>query len=500
MAQRRILIAHPSDPISQTLAGALSRAPGFTAKVVHDGFETAVELLAGEVDSLVLHTQTPGLSPSSVIRFLRARSKKKQLPILILLPRYDVTLLRRFKRDGATESLSEPVLPTDLVRVVAKLHGLATEPVKKRQAPPPGPKAQPAPRPADSDGVKLKGGPAAGDPWTQGPKVVRKRLPDIATSLVDQIWDRTQKGGPIPGLPAGGSRLDTALGDIFGDLVAKDVVAADLAMAVGILRMSNSIEHRGIEPIAGLSRALLRVGQRQVAKYFSDTHRLRKEIPKRTRAFLLESFTRHSLMVACLSEMIAGHVRYRDSDAVFSAGLLHDVGRLFLVHEFGHAYADVENRVLEAKVEPGTLLDVCAIERKVLKIDHGLVGYELCGAWRLPGQIIAGTLHHQLDHERAMKHADAIVAVIVALADSLERVMERDRAQETAGYSAAGGAPSATISDHMALVEFYGIAHGGMPEWVRNILGARVAPLRYIFEKATARVDKVARRAGLEAA
>ena len=94
MAQRRVLIAHPSDRVSQTLAGALTRTQGLSAMVVHDGFDTAVELLSGDVDSLVLHTGTPGLSPGNVIRFLRDRNATKQLPIWLLLAKSTSTIMR----------------------------------------------------------------------------------------------------------------------------------------------------------------------------------------------------------------------------------------------------------------------------------------------------------------------------------------------------------------------------------------------------------------------
>lgn len=91
-------------------------------------------------------------------------------------------------------------------------------------------------------------------------------------------------------------------------------------------------------------------------------------------------FWKHALAVACASELIArAHPKYGcRGEEVFSAGLLHDLGKLSLELVLPQSYA----RVLSLAERKRS--DAAGIERAVLGIDHFTAGKRVAENWGLP--------------------------------------------------------------------------------------------------------------------
>jgi putative nucleotidyltransferase with HDIG domain len=327
---------------------------------------------------------------------------------------------------------------------------------------------------------------------------------NVGMGLTDVIWYRAERGAPIPGLPPGVSRLDDLVSGRMGDVLSKDIIGIDQSLAVAILKQANSAEFSGMEKVAGLDQAMLRVGQRGVARHVIATWEARSKIAPPTREFLLGDYWRHCLMVACIAEEIAQHLRYRSCDAVYSAGLLHDVGKLFFVTYFREDYERVLARAAESDDLFGGPLDISPHEREVLKVDHGLIGTELCRAWLLPPVVQAGTLHHVLSTDRARRLPDSLVTMIVALANLVEHTLRRVQEQKYA----EGYAHDPTITDLAADMEtvaqevlqgFYKSIYSTVPFWVHQFLRGKHVPLRQVYDAALRRVKRATRRAGLQA-
>lgn len=91
-------------------------------------------------------------------------------------------------------------------------------------------------------------------------------------------------------------------------------------------------------------------------------------------------FWKHALAVACASELIArAHPKYGcRPEEVFSAGLLHDLGKLAFELVLPQSFA----RVLSLAERKRT--DSAAIERAVLGLDHHTAGKRVASHWGLP--------------------------------------------------------------------------------------------------------------------
>ena len=500
MTAKHILIVHPDPARSGLLASRLFRTGLFSVQSAHDGFEAASKLYGGDFNGLILCDPIPGLDPVRATCIIRESVELAEMVILVLSARTDAAWRHDLIAAGSDVLLKEPVNPAELVQEACRLMNVSPPQGKARRRATEireriaelrqgnlNAASDPVPDEPPEFDAKPEAEPEPTTSFTGVPPPTMDPNAPLKPGLLDEIWNMIGRGVDVPGLPPGASRLDDIQSGSLGDYLSKDLLAVDVSLAVAVLRMANSIRFAGFEPIDGLSRAVMRVGQREVSRQLINSYDVRSRIPEMSRNFLLGSFWRHSLMVACLAEEIAGHLRFRNFDAIFTAGLLHDIGRLFLVHHFPAAYQRVEDN--KAIFNPtGGPLDISPLEREIIKIDHGLAGYELCRAWSLPPILQAGTLHHHLESDRTRTLAHARVALIVGIADQITQAMTLPHSES----------PADSEGVQAALEAFYEAMYQNLPAWAHKILKGRQMPLRNAYERASRRVRKAARKMGLD--
>ena len=102
-----------------------------------------------------------------------------------------------------------------------------------------------------------------------------------------------------------------------------------------------------------------------------------------------EGLWKHSLLTAMAAKQLCQHRKLPYSDVAFTAGLLHDIGKLVIsiyVQEVG-------DFLLEKATE--TKLSYVELEEKVIGFDHARVGGFLARSWNLPDDLIAAiSFHH----------------------------------------------------------------------------------------------------------
>jgi putative nucleotidyltransferase with HDIG domain len=164
-------------------------------------------------------------------------------------------------------------------------------------------------------------------------------------------------------------------------------------------------------PIALVRDAILSVKVFQVfdADYDPDKKRL---LPRKQLAI-------HGLAVACCAKEIVQTLQGQyaiDPQLAFSAGLLHDIGKLAIDEVMPKSF---ERVVAEAKSAGASAAQT---ERKYLGIDHCIVGKRLAEKWGLPNEItLAIWLHHSDPDAIAQNMPDAGIAQIVRFADIVAR-------------------------------------------------------------------------------
>jgi HD-like signal output (HDOD) protein len=112
------------------------------------------------------------------------------------------------------------------------------------------------------------------------------------------------------------------------------------------------------------------------------------------------------MLTALLAKKIVANPQL--ADAAFTAGLLHDIGALVLLHAAPPDYV----RALDRKKELGG--DGAAAEREIFGVTHAEVGAYLLGLWGIPFPIVEAVAFHHRPNEVAPESRALVGAIHIA--------------------------------------------------------------------------------------
>jgi putative nucleotidyltransferase with HDIG domain len=165
-----------------------------------------------------------------------------------------------------------------------------------------------------------------------------------------------------------------------------ELIAADAAFASEILRMANSALFGGRAEVSSILQAILLLGLERV-KGVVATLAMKAYMGDALEIPALRACWRHSLACAVIAEELA-RLSLMEPDVAYTAGLMHDIGRLALVVAHPKKYADF---LTTTEVDPYNALQR---ERDLFGVDHCEAGRELIIRWNLPKMFIAVTAQH----------------------------------------------------------------------------------------------------------
>jgi len=96
----------------------------------------------------------------------------------------------------------------------------------------------------------------------------------------------------------------------------------------------------------------------------------------------------HAVGSAMIAEAIADHTRLVRPAVAYTAGLLHDIGKVVLDQYVSSGYPLFYRQFNEQRSQ------FIEAERKILKTDHTEIGGQLAGIWDLPASLDAVIRHH----------------------------------------------------------------------------------------------------------
>ncbi len=139
----------------------------------------------------------------------------------------------------------------------------------------------------------------------------------------------------LPSLPEIALRIRNALAD---DTVSSEkivqLVGSEPVLAARLLQAANcALFHRGSQPISDLRTAITRLGYRMVRNVSISLAAQQVFIGYTVRELRpnLERIWKHSIRVAAVAHQLAIHHPSIDPDEAFLAGLLHDIGKLYIL-------------------------------------------------------------------------------------------------------------------------------------------------------------------------
>lgn len=165
------------------------------------------------------------------------------------------------------------------------------------------------------------------------------------------------------------------------------LIIADQGLSSQVLRLANSAFYSGLTKVTNIREAVVRLGSQEVANITmmatqAEVYRSTNPLFQRTMQLLWQ----HALVCAIAAKWLAGKVGYAVmAQEAFLAGLLHDVGKLFLL------------KVVEELSTSGRLSVQAspALLTEVLNSMHVEQGYALMQRWNMPeiyGEVVRD--HH----------------------------------------------------------------------------------------------------------
>ncbi len=224
----------------------------------------------------------------------------------------------------------------------------------------------------------------------------------------------------LPSLPAMVMELLNSLDQDDIDIATlSKKVALDQALTAKTLRLANSASFTKQVKVATIQHAITFLGF-QTVRNLITTAAITGCFPSGScREFDDKAFWRHSIATAACAKILARHVGF-NQDFAFTAGLLHDIGRLVMVTLFPEHYAAALRYRREHDCH---MIDA---ERKIMGITHVIAGTALAEHWRFSETLqhgIAG--HHSPDVPGA-----GFLATIIHVADGITHALDLSQQED----------------------------------------------------------------------
>lgn len=186
------------------------------------------------------------------------------------------------------------------------------------------------------------------------------------------------------------------------------VIGQDPALAAGMLRQANSSYYGYARRISSLQESIVVLGF-QATQGLAMASALAPLLKNELTGYDIsqEGLWQHSMLTGMIAKHLCQYQKLPFGDAAFTAGLLHDIGKLII-----SIYVQEVGDYLLEKVSEANLTYV-ELEEKVIGYDHATVGGFLAKRWNLPDDLVeAISCHHA--PSRAQEHIQLSHVVHVA--------------------------------------------------------------------------------------
>lgn len=207
----------------------------------------------------------------------------------------------------------------------------------------------------------------------------------IKESLQDsRLRDIVNSASYLPTLPERHQRVLSLIAEDQDMQRIAEVIEEDPSLTSAVLKLANSVFYAQRRPVTSVQRALVVLGLNALREAIISIAVFES---LRGGSFVREAFERATLcnrFVAYLHKELFGEGL---PEAYSVAGLLHDIGRLFILVQL----PEEEKRIGEKVNSGGDLLQA---EESVLGISHARLGGYLLNLWNLPYPVIEVAMYH----------------------------------------------------------------------------------------------------------
>ncbi|MCK9997373.1 MAG: HDOD domain-containing protein [Candidatus Krumholzibacteria bacterium] len=200
-----------------------------------------------------------------------------------------------------------------------------------------------------------------------------------------------------------------------------EVVRLDVPLTARILRLANSPYYSTRGDMGDIHRCIAVLGYRtirQVAICVSVATSVVSAAGRAQGDLDYKELWRHSVATGAISKNLAEMTGYPAPEEVFTAGLLHDLGKFVLEIYSPCSYG----KVISARKRNG--MSLLESEREAYGFDHAVLGEAFGFSWRFPGMLTRCLgHHHDLLTKPCVTGSEEHAVSLVALADYLAHTL-----------------------------------------------------------------------------
>ncbi len=207
-------------------------------------------------------------------------------------------------------------------------------------------------------------------------------IPTLPAVLV-QVWDLTRQE-------------DTSAVDLAR------VIESDPGLTGALLRLSNSAYFGFPRKVATVTQAVVILGFDTV-KSLAMGASVFRALPSPKAGIDLSAFFHHSLMTAMASRIVMERTCPARAGTAFSAGILHDLGKLVMAEFLPKAEPGIQRRIADGLAPEDA-------EREELGLSHAEIGAWFSASWNFPEELAAAVEWHHRPAE-TRRHGEFVAAV-----------------------------------------------------------------------------------------
>jgi putative nucleotidyltransferase with HDIG domain len=246
----------------------------------------------------------------------------------------------------------------------------------------------------------------------------------------EKILSKLNRTEALPTLPSVASHVlliasnpDASASDLT------NVIENDPSLTSKLLKVVNSAFYGFLQKIGTVKQAVVLLGTGEIiALAFGLTTAKLFNVSQLKGIYSPKSLWQHSMCTGLIAENLCKRFPEYKKLGVFTAGLLHDFGKILLIENFSDLYGQVH---AEAKKYSLPLFE---LEEEKFGLNHAIIGEFLATNWNLPDALIQAVAFH---HQPFSAPSHSQLAAIIGLADFLyyEAVEMGEISMDFSGFS-----------------------------------------------------------------
>lgn len=188
-----------------------------------------------------------------------------------------------------------------------------------------------------------------------------------------------------------------------------ETISGDPGLSARVLKLANSSFYGYGGQVTNLQQAIVLLGFGTIKNVILGIS-LTDLFPRMPSSKYVDHFWQDSYLTGCLAFLIARSIRHPNQAYAFTAGLLHDVGKLVLQTKY-----PAETRAIGEKASDDA--EALKMEGECFGFNHAHVGAWLAATWKFPDALIEAIGRHN-DPDQAT--CDGLLTTIVCVAGHLK--------------------------------------------------------------------------------